>query len=78
MQIPDDYAYKNLRQLKAQLPRDQFEILQERVMRPYRQKNMVLGFTLLGFCGAMFAYSMYKTKIEDFSSQVRKKPEDSL
>ncbi|KAJ3204292.1 hypothetical protein HDU67_009652 [Dinochytrium kinnereticum] len=75
--IPDDQAYTNLRTLERQLPSDQFELLKERVMKPYRARNFAIGLTLVGFCGAMFAYSMYKTKIEDFESVVNKPKKDS-
>ncbi|KAI8847307.1 hypothetical protein BC829DRAFT_490752 [Chytridium lagenaria] len=75
--IPDDQAYANLRTLEKQLPADQFEILRERVMKPYRTRNLALGLTLVGFTGAMFAYSMYKTKIEDFDSVVRQSKSDA-
>ncbi|KAJ3195953.1 hypothetical protein HK101_010546 [Irineochytrium annulatum] len=73
--IPDDVAYKNLRQLQGQLPPDQFELLKARVMKPYRQRNAAVGLALVGFCGLVYGYSMYKTKIEDFDSFSAKQKE---
>ncbi|KAJ3107351.1 hypothetical protein HDU97_004232 [Phlyctochytrium planicorne] len=75
--IPDDVAYSNLRKLERQLPREQFDLLKERVLKPYRARNFALGLTLMGMCAAVYGYSMYKTKIADFDDIAPPKPKSS-
>ncbi|ORY46085.1 hypothetical protein BCR33DRAFT_737172 [Rhizoclosmatium globosum] len=65
-QMSNDQLYANLGKLKGTLPQEEYAVLEERVLAPYRQKNRVLGFGLMTFCGLVFGYAAYRTKTEDF------------
>ncbi|KAJ3285311.1 hypothetical protein HDU79_007430 [Rhizoclosmatium sp. JEL0117] len=64
--MSNDQLYANLGKLKGTLPQEEYAVLEERVLAPYRQKNRVLGFGLMTFCGLVFGYAAYRTKTEDF------------
>ncbi|KAI8617241.1 hypothetical protein BC830DRAFT_1167164 [Chytriomyces sp. MP71] len=44
--MSDEQLYANLNKLRAALPADEFSVVEERVMAPYRKKNRQLGFGL--------------------------------
>ncbi|KAJ3326683.1 hypothetical protein HDU76_012726 [Blyttiomyces sp. JEL0837] len=66
--LSNDQLYAKLGALKRELPPDEFEALQEKVLSPYRRRNFALGTSLVSFCLLVFVYSMYKTKTDDFSN----------
>ncbi|KAJ3412806.1 hypothetical protein HDV05_000212 [Chytridiales sp. JEL 0842] len=61
-------AYAKLPLLKQQLPPQDFEIVKEQIMKPYRDRNRAVAASLIAFMGLMFGYSMYKTKTPDFDN----------
>jgi hypothetical protein len=46
-------AYSKLGQLQQQLPPEEFEVVKEQIMKPYRTRNRAVGLGLIGFCSAL-------------------------
>ncbi|KAJ3026685.1 UNVERIFIED_CONTAM: hypothetical protein HDU68_005225 [Siphonaria sp. JEL0065] len=64
--LTNDQLYPQLNKLKAELPREEYLAIEERVLAPYRVKNRAMGAGLVTFCGLVFAYAAFRTKTEDF------------
>eukprot|EP00842_Homolaphlyctis_polyrhiza_P003159 jgi/Hompol1/3844/HPOL_006780-RA len=67
MQLPPSEAYRRMQMLEKQMTPEEFRNFRQIAMRPYRTRNIALSLTLFGGMAAIFAFSMYKMRPDDFN-----------
>ena len=47
---------------------EQLKAYKFQLLKPYRTRNAMVAGGLFALCGAIYGYSMYKTKADDFDA----------
>jgi lambda repressor-like predicted transcriptional regulator len=66
--MPLTKALQEMRKFESQLSPTELRDYKRHLMRPYRKKNMILAGAMFTGVAAIYAFSMYKTRQDDFSS----------
>jgi lambda repressor-like predicted transcriptional regulator len=61
-------AVEEMRKFEANLSPTELRDFKRHLMKPYRKKNMLLAGAMFTAVASIYAFSMYKTKQDDFSA----------
>ncbi|KAJ1568789.1 hypothetical protein HK405_013813 [Cladochytrium tenue] len=62
-----EQLYGQLPTLRQQLTPEEYEIIKEKAMEPYKQRNRMIGGVLATFVAGIFAYSAVMSRTDDLS-----------
>ncbi|KAK5664803.1 Cytochrome c oxidase assembly factor 3, mitochondrial [Batrachochytrium dendrobatidis] len=65
--FPVDQTAEHIRHLEQTMTPEELRKYKLQILRPYRTRNMVLSMGLFGSVAAIYAYTMYKMRPDDFN-----------